>query len=219
MFQARRKEHLAAVLIWSYFHWSVQERLWREEQQWRCQLLGWGTRPQIVCLLVSQTRETLLPKTVGQVTDCTNQLVSFHLDGTPAEGLPAIDVRFVTFIWQCIIICKVCFSNAFTSFCKGLWFYVWACQRIRPLSKLSAFYLTTRGPTICLAGLVLFRGFLFSAHFLIKVGFWGVHALAPTAEKYTLSDPCHGLRNSSGGCFLQTPAVKTSPASTTARHN
>lgn len=52
VFQARRKEHLAAVLIWSYFHRSVQERLWREEQQWRCQLLGSGTRPQIVCLLV-----------------------------------------------------------------------------------------------------------------------------------------------------------------------
>lgn len=63
--QARRKEHLAAVLIWNHFHWSVLERLWREEQRWRCQLFDRGTRPQTVCLLCFLNQGDFITKNYG----------------------------------------------------------------------------------------------------------------------------------------------------------
>lgn len=93
---------LQTVVFPSLFQWSMLERLWREKQQCGCQLFGWGTLPQIVCLLVFWTRDTLLPRFVGQVTDCTNRLVSSHLDDTSVGRLPAVDVCFIIIIfWQC----------------------------------------------------------------------------------------------------------------------
>lgn len=160
------------------FHWSVHERLWREEQRWRCQLFGWETRPQTERLLVFYT--TLLPKTVG-AGDRLHQpacLLSFgwHLSWKVTSCTHLLRL----FNWQCIIICKVIIPSAK------------ACEFVREsgLYENEAFqhFILPQEARPSVYPDYLLESFLFFGSFSDK-RIWGCNALASTAKKKcTLSD-------------------------------
>lgn len=165
VFQAskEKKEHLAAMLIWSHFHWSVLET-----QEGRAVVevsAVWLREPSSNCASACFLDQ--------------GDFVTYSYGAGDRLHQPAC---LLSWHYRCVL-CNYhyLFDNASlsayfvpmmpkNSFCKGLCFGMWTCQRIWPLSKwcFQNVIIPPRGPSICLVGLVS----CLTAHFLIKVGFW-----------------------------------------------